>query len=169
MVLAIIRGSQIKMMILCIAIMYYVLFLLYEILRKRPHFAKLSFVNCLFRVIHELTEAAAEGVLLKKVFLRISQISQGNTCVRVSFLLKLQTTSFLQNSGWLLLIWVILVADYESIINKLTNEYIYQSVLTLLRLIFLRVFFTGKGVNLTHPLFIFRNNLIYINITLHDC
>ena len=31
------------------------------------------------------------GVLLKKVFLEISQNSQENTCARVSFLIKLQT------------------------------------------------------------------------------
>ena len=35
-------------------------------------------------------EAATAGVLLKKVFLEISQNSQENTCVRVSFLIKLQ-------------------------------------------------------------------------------
>ena len=31
------------------------------------------------------SEAATGGVLLKKVFLDISQNSQGNTCARVSF------------------------------------------------------------------------------------
>ena len=36
------------------------------------------------------TEAAIRGVLLKKVFLKISQNSQENTCARVSFLIKLQ-------------------------------------------------------------------------------
>ena len=35
-----------------------------------------------------LSEAAARGVLCKKVFLEISQISQENTCARVSFLIK---------------------------------------------------------------------------------
>ena len=38
------------------------------------------------------TEAATRGVLCKKVFLEISQISQENTCVRVSFLIKLQAS-----------------------------------------------------------------------------
>ena len=33
------------------------------------------------------TEAATRGVLCKKVFLEISQNSQGNTCARVSFLI----------------------------------------------------------------------------------
>ena len=37
-----------------------------------------------------LTEAATRGVLCKKVFLEISQDSQENSCVRVSFLIKLQ-------------------------------------------------------------------------------
>ena len=36
-------------------------------------------------------EAATRGVLCKKVFLEISQNSQGNTCARVSFLIKLQS------------------------------------------------------------------------------
>ena len=35
-------------------------------------------------------EAATRGVLCKKVFLKISQNSQGNTCARVSFLIGLQ-------------------------------------------------------------------------------
>ena len=35
-------------------------------------------------------EAATGVVLEKKVFLNISQNSQGNTCVGVSFLIKLQ-------------------------------------------------------------------------------
>ena len=38
----------------------------------------------------ENTEAATRGVLWKKVFLKISQNSQENSCVRVSFLIKLQ-------------------------------------------------------------------------------
>ena len=37
-----------------------------------------------------MTEAATRGVLFTKVFLEISQNSQENTCVRVSFLIKLQ-------------------------------------------------------------------------------
>ena len=36
------------------------------------------------------TEAATGGVLLKKVFLEISQNSQENPCARDSFLIKLQ-------------------------------------------------------------------------------
>ena len=39
-----------------------------------------------------LTEAATRGVLLEKIFLEISQISQENTCARVSFLIKLQAS-----------------------------------------------------------------------------
>ena len=37
------------------------------------------------------TEAATRGVLWKKVFLKILQNSQENTCARVSFLIKLHT------------------------------------------------------------------------------
>ena len=37
-------------------------------------------------------EAATGGVLLEKLILKISQISQENTCVRVSFLIKLQAS-----------------------------------------------------------------------------
>ena len=36
------------------------------------------------------TEAATRGVLLKRVFLEISQNSQEDTCVRESFSIKLQ-------------------------------------------------------------------------------
>ena len=40
----------------------------------------------MLRVIFtEVTEAAAVGILQKKVLLKISQISQENTCVGVSF------------------------------------------------------------------------------------
>ena len=35
------------------------------------------------------SEAATTGVIEKKVFLKISQNSQENTCARVSFLIKL--------------------------------------------------------------------------------
>ena len=38
----------------------------------------------------QTSEAASRGVLYKKVFLEISQNSQGNTCAKVSFLIKLQ-------------------------------------------------------------------------------
>ena len=36
------------------------------------------------------TEAVARRYSVKKVFLKISQISQGNTCVGISFLIKLK-------------------------------------------------------------------------------
>ena len=36
-----------------------------------------------------IAEAASRGVLLKEVFLEISQNSQENTCARVSFLMNL--------------------------------------------------------------------------------
>ena len=39
-----------------------------------------------------LSEAAARGVLCKKVFLEILQNSQESTCARVSFLIKLQAS-----------------------------------------------------------------------------
>ena len=39
-----------------------------------------------------LSEAATRGVLWKKVFLKISQNSQENTCARVFFLIKLHAT-----------------------------------------------------------------------------
>ena len=41
-------------------------------------------------MFHLLEEAAAEGVLLEKVFLEILQYSQENTCGKVSCLIKLQ-------------------------------------------------------------------------------
>ena len=57
-----------------------------------------------------IPKAASESVLLIKVFLKISQNWEDNTCVRFSFLIKLQAsaqflrTPFFQNPcGWLLL------------------------------------------------------------------
>ena len=38
----------------------------------------------------DITEAVTRGRSAKKVFLKMSPNSQGNTCVRVSFLIKLQ-------------------------------------------------------------------------------
>ena len=40
-----------------------------------------------------LTEAVAQRCSVKKVFLEISQNSKGNTCARVSFLIKLQASN----------------------------------------------------------------------------
>ena len=41
---------------------------------------------------HQLSEAVARRHSMKKVFLEVSQNSQENSCVRVSFLTKLQTS-----------------------------------------------------------------------------
>ena len=41
-------------------------------------------------IISFTTEAATRGVLQKKVFFKMLQNSQENTCARVSFLIKLQ-------------------------------------------------------------------------------
>ena len=52
------------------------------------------------------TEATTEGVLLKKVLLKISQYSQEKSCARVSFLIKLQAsllkkdTTLLEKKLW---------------------------------------------------------------------
>ena len=43
-------------------------------------------------IISFTTEAATRGVLLKKVFFKMLQNSQENTCARVSFLIKLQAS-----------------------------------------------------------------------------
>ena len=39
------------------------------------------------------TEAVAQGFSVKKVFLEVSQNSQGNICARISFLIKLQVSA----------------------------------------------------------------------------
>ena len=44
------------------------------------------------KILLAFTEAATRGVLEKEVFLEISQNSQENTYVRVSFLIKLQAS-----------------------------------------------------------------------------
>ena len=57
----------------------------------------ISVINTQICLQTVLSEAATGGVLWKKVFLEISQNSQENTCVRVSFLIKLQaSTKFLR-------------------------------------------------------------------------
>ena len=43
-----------------------------------------------------IAEAASRGVLLKEVFLEISQNSQENTCARVSFLINLPEATLLK-------------------------------------------------------------------------
>ena len=45
------------------------------------------------------TEAATEGVLLKKVFLEISKNLQENTCARVSFIIKLHAWNFIKKES----------------------------------------------------------------------
>ena len=70
----------------------FVLKILIEDLRKQnigitTQFSGNSAVFC-------ITELAIGGVLLEKVFLEISQNSQENTHVRVSFLIKLQHKCF---------------------------------------------------------------------------
>ena len=42
------------------------------------------------------TKAATRGILLKKIFLEISQNSQENNCARVSSLMKLQACSLIK-------------------------------------------------------------------------
>ena len=46
----------------------------------------------MFVIIGKFSDAATRGVLYKKVFLKITQNSQENTCVWVSFLIKLQAS-----------------------------------------------------------------------------
>ena len=58
-----------------------------------------------------LSKAATRGVLLKKVFLEISQNLQENNCARVSFLIKLQALG--QNQGF---------CSYEIVFIKKTKK-----------------------------------------------
>ena len=44
---------------------------------------------------HQETEVVVQKCSVKKVFLKISQNSQENTCVRVFFLIKLQACNFI--------------------------------------------------------------------------
>ena len=67
-------------------------------LQKKPHWCALMFSKVRFQqktilVVVEgfLQKQPPEGFYNKKVFLEISQISQENTCARVSFLIKLQS------------------------------------------------------------------------------
>ena len=55
------------------------------------------------------SEAATWGILSKKLFLKILQISQENNCARVSFLIKLQASGlqlyYKRDSGTGVLLW----------------------------------------------------------------
>ena len=55
----------------------------------------IDFYKVITLVVHELTEleAVSQGWSSTKVFLKISQNSQENICVRVSFLIQLQTSA----------------------------------------------------------------------------
>ena len=46
--------------------------------------------NCSKLQIKVFTEVATRGILSKKLFLEISQNLQGETCIKASFLIKLQ-------------------------------------------------------------------------------
>ena len=61
-------------------------------------FLKLDYV---FAPLSLSTKAVAQRCFVKKVFFKISQNSQENTCARVSFLIKLQAAPFtlLHKSG----------------------------------------------------------------------
>ena len=51
--------------------------------------------------LESIPEAATRGILWKKVFLEILQNSPGNTCVRASFLRKLQASGIFIKKGTL--------------------------------------------------------------------
>ena len=59
-----------------------------------------------------ITEAATGLDLLKKVFLKISQNSQQNTCARVSFLIKLQASE----TGFLTFLTKLLKINYTGVL-----------------------------------------------------
>ena len=56
-------------------------------------FLKLDYV---FAPLSLSTKAVAQRCFVKKVFFKISQNSQENTCARVSFLIKLQACNFIK-------------------------------------------------------------------------
>ena len=68
-------------------------------LKKTPlnpiQLKKLSSLTFLYNsiILTLFSEAVAQRCSVKKVFLEISQKSQANTCFRVSFLTKLQTST----------------------------------------------------------------------------
>ena len=55
-----------------------------------------SWKNLQFPNIIEILEAVARRCPVKKVFVKISQNLQENTCARVSFLIKLQAYNFIK-------------------------------------------------------------------------
>ena len=59
-----------------------------------------------------ITEATTGLDLLKKVFLKISQNSQQNTCARVSFLIKLQVSE----TGFLTFLTKLLKINYTGVL-----------------------------------------------------
>ena len=63
-----------------------------------------QFYSSRYLIFHQFSEAATGGVLLKKVFLEISQNSQENTCARVFFNKVMQAglrpVNLLKNRVW---------------------------------------------------------------------
>ena len=70
----------------------------WQVFLKLPLNNRNVFVISSMRSI-KLWEAATRGVIWKKVFLEISQNSQENTCVRVSFLIK-DFFNFIKKRFW---------------------------------------------------------------------
>ena len=69
------------------------------------YYIRFFLVNAILALLREegvFIEAATRGVQLKKVFLEISQNSQENTCVSVSFLIKLQAWGITGVFLWIL-------------------------------------------------------------------
>ena len=74
--------------------LYLLLFLIYDV--------SYSFIHC-GSIKPQVSETVIQGCSVKKVFLKILQNSQENTCARVSFLIKLLASFFIENLWWLLL------------------------------------------------------------------
>ena len=66
-------------------------------------FFLILYFSDMFNILYHCAEAAAGGVLQRKVCLEILENSQKPTCARVSFLVKLRVLRLLHTSGRLLL------------------------------------------------------------------
>ena len=131
--LNIVRKSANLINIVVLPLNFFKLLIFLSFLNNRPH---LNFFQKHSPIYHQPTQAVGRRCSMKKVFLKSLQISQENSCARVSYLIKLQAkatyrtlTEHLQTTASA----VILCAWVFSIEKQSSQVFYEQAVLRLLQ------------------------------------
>ena len=85
----ILNGKKFRESMVLLQILFLVIFLIWVSFL-------VTHLNKFFKTESSVQWQSSRGVLIIKAFLKISQISQENTCVEVSFLIKLQDYNFIR-------------------------------------------------------------------------